>query len=95
MVVPIRRQVAFILGVLGLWGCGTGGDATADGTQSQPEEMQVEILISTADGGLGERIEFPGVTGVDQLAVDLARRRVYFTRPDAAELIRVSWGPSS
>ncbi len=56
---------------------------------------QASVRVLSADGTLGERLEFPGVWGVDEIAVDTQRGFVYFARPDAAELIRIPWRPDT
>jgi len=50
---------------------------------------QAAVRMLSSRGELGERIEFPGVSGVDEVAADLERGYVYFVRPDAAQLIRI------
>jgi hypothetical protein len=52
---------------------------------------QASVRVLSADGTVGERLEFPGVSGVSELAVDPARGFVYFVQPDAAQLIRIPW----
>lgn len=48
------------------------------------------VRVLHGDGSWGPRMEFPGVTGASQVAVDLLRGRVYFVLGDAAELVRVA-----
>lgn len=55
---------------------------------------QAAVRILESDGTFGGRREFPGVVGVDEIAVDPVRGYVYFARPDDAELVRVRWRPA-
>ena len=48
------------------------------------------VRIIHADGRIGERMEFPGVTGATQLAVDAERHLAYFVEGDVAQLVRVA-----
>jgi hypothetical protein len=56
---------------------------------------QASVRVLSSAGTLGERLEFPGIVGVDEIAVDPERGWVYFVRPDDAELIRVRWRPAA
>jgi len=56
---------------------------------------QAAVRVLSSDGTMGERLEFPGVTRVDEIAVDAERGWLYFARPDDAELIRVHWRPAA
>jgi hypothetical protein len=49
------------------------------------------IRVIKADGSLGGRLTFTSVTETGQFAVDVERRRVYFARPETAELLGVSF----
>ncbi|HJQ64725.1 MAG TPA: 6-bladed beta-propeller, partial [Burkholderiales bacterium] len=49
------------------------------------------IRVIKADGSFGARITFTYVTGTGQFAVDVERRRVYFARPETAELLGASF----
>lgn len=47
------------------------------------------IRIIHPDGEVGQRIEFSGVVGASQLAVDPTHGIAYFLKGDMAELVRV------
>jgi hypothetical protein len=49
------------------------------------------VRVVNQNGTLGPRYVFPNVSEVDQFAVDVQRRLIYFVRPDTAELLRVSF----
>jgi hypothetical protein len=49
------------------------------------------LRVVNQNGALGPRYVFPNVSEVDQFAVDVQRRLIYFVRPDTAELLRVSF----
>ncbi|MBE0616698.1 MAG: hypothetical protein IH608_02065, partial [Proteobacteria bacterium] len=55
---------------------------------------QAAVRVLSANGDIGERLEFPGVSGVDEIAIDPGRGYVYFVRPDVAQLIRIPWRPT-
>jgi hypothetical protein len=49
------------------------------------------VRVVNQNGTLGPRYVFPNVSEVDQFAVDVQRRLIYFVRPDTAELLRLSF----
>lgn len=49
------------------------------------------ILVLGPDGSEVRRISVPTVEGADRLGVDVERRRLYFVRSEAAELVRVGY----
>jgi hypothetical protein len=56
---------------------------------------QAAVRVLSADGTLGDRLEFPGVSAVSEIAADPARGYVYFVQPEAAQLIRIAWRPTT
>jgi hypothetical protein len=46
------------------------------------------IRVIRPDGSAGQQLMFPRVVGADKFTVDSARRRIYFVRPETADLLR-------
>jgi len=69
-----------------------GDDAWVLLGNSLTGQAAVRILSSSREPG--QRLEFPGVTCVDELAIDPQHGWVYFVRPDVAQLIRIPLRPA-
>lgn len=56
------------------------------------EEGPATVLVVSGEGEVERKLRFTGVAGAGSLAVDTERELIYFSIPERAELVRVSFG---